>query len=107
MQSAYQKTQILNLQKQLNSLASLYQQQVNASMFGSPIMFSGPSGYPFKASSMGFNTLVSAATIAGPITNPTQIFPSAFGVSKDVEDEMNVKERNAAALRRFLKEAGL
>ncbi len=106
MQSAYQQTQLQNLQKQLNSLANLYQQQASASLQAPYLMASAPSGYPMKASAMGFSTLVSASTIAGPLTQPTQIFASAFGVSR-AEEEMSIKERNAAALRRFLKEAGL
>ncbi len=107
MQSAYQQTQLQNLQKQLNSLANLYQQQASASLQAPYLMASAPSGYPMKASAMGFSTLVSASTIAGPLTQPTQIFASAFGVSRAEEEEMSIKERNAAALRKFLKEAGL
>jgi len=106
--TAYQQSQANNLQSQINNLAQLYQQQVKSSMYPM-LQVSTPSGYPLKASSMGFSSLISTATIAMPGTFAIGQSPNYTSILRtdSAEWAKSLKLSRAESLKRYMKSSGL
>jgi len=104
----YQQSQANNLQSQINNLAQLYQQQVKNTMYPM-LQVSTPSGYPLKASSMGFSSLVSAATVAMPGAFSIGQSPNYMGILRtdNAEWAKSLKIARGESLKRYMKSSGL
>lgn len=73
------------------------------------LQVSTPSGYPLKASSMGFNTLVSSATYAMPGTFPIGQAPNYTSILRTdgAEWAKSLKLERGESLKRYMKSSGL
>lgn len=73
------------------------------------LQVSTPSGYPLKASSMGFSSLISTATIAMPGAFTVGQSPNYTSILRtdDAEWAKSLKIARGESLKRYMKSSGL